>query len=199
MLDKQDVTVSVLKHACERKGYQFFERGDYNLNLIGIRSSDLEANSFNDLLCVAFRQKGHWVLFTFDCTTDPGVYWRKHPMNPLGTAVLVPGQYSGAYVLGMHKGRFKALTQSKALPVYRDADLDAEVDLSGTIDNGWHGINIHSRMEGLKSDDIGKWSAGCQVLKNYDEHMLLMQLCEIAQPNWGNRFTYTLLEEGDLW
>lgn len=198
MFDKQDITVDVLRKACERKSYQFFESGDFNLNIIGIRTSDNTANTFNDYLCVAYKQCGHWNLLTLDCTTDPGLYWRNNPMNPLGTAVLVPGQYRGAYMLGLHKDKYKALTQSKSLPVYRDNDYDNDVDFNGMIDNGWHGINIHPRSPSAKSDQIGKWSAGCQVIKDYDEHMLFMSLCEVAQNWYGKRFTYTLLEEGDL-
>lgn len=198
MFDKRDITVDVLRKACDRKGYRFFESGDFNLNIIGIRTNDNQANTFNDYLCVAFKQCGHWVLLTLDCTTDPGVYWRLNPMNTLGTAVLVPGQYSGAYMLGLHKDKYKALTQAKSLPVYRDNDRDVEVDVGGAVDNGWHGINIHPRSPSAKSDDIGQWSAGCQVVKDYGEHMLIMQLCEIAQKWYGNRFTYTLLDESDL-
>ena len=198
MIAKCDITVEKLRDSCARKGYQFFESGDFNLNLIGIRSDDLTANTFNDIFCVAFKQNGRWVLFTFECTTDPGLYWRKHPMNKLGTAVLVPGQYRGAFMLGTHKGKYPAFVQSKALPVYRDNDLDADVDIAGTIDNGWHGINMHPRAEGLDSDDIGKWSAGCQVIRHYNEHMMVILAAKISEQLYGNRFTYTLLEERDV-
>ena len=198
MFDKLDITIDVLRKACARKGYLFFESGNYNLNIIGIRTEDRAANTFNDWLCVAFKQNGCWVLFVFDCTTDPGVYWRKHPMNKLGTAVLVPGQYRGAYMLGMHKSMYPALVQQKVLPVYRDNNLDSIVDYGGDVDKGWHGINLHPRAEGLTHDDIGKWSAGCQVTANYYEHLMLIQAAKVSADMWGNRFTYTLLEEADL-
>jgi hypothetical protein len=198
MLDKRDITVDMLRRSCDRKGYKFFESGDYNLNIIGIRTADRGANTFNDYLCVAFKQSGAWVVMTFACTTDPGVYWRLNPMNDLGTAVLVPGQYSAAYMLGLHKSKYNALVQAKALPVYRDNNRDASVDMDGVVDVGWHGINIHPRNDESKSDDIGKWSAGCQVSADYNEHMLLIHLCELAKDRWGNRFTYTLFEESDL-
>ena len=64
------------------------------------------------------------MLLTYDCTTDPGLYYRHNPLNCFGTAVLVPGQYRGAFVLGQHQGLYEALTQGKSLPVYRDDDLD---------------------------------------------------------------------------
>lgn len=196
---KCDITIAELRKVCERKDYRFFETGDYNLNLIGIRSKDTSANTFNDVFVIAYKQCGRWQLLTFDCTTDPGAYWRKNPMNPLGTAVLVPGQYPSAFMLGNHKNKYDALVQSKSLPVYRDNDHDADVDINGMIDNGWHGINIHPcGLKAEEENDIGKWSAGCQVIRHFDEHQLLISLCAISKDLYGNRFTYTLLDESDF-
>lgn len=196
-MNTSDITVEMLREACARKGYEFFERGDYNLNIIGIRSEDNESNAFNDVLAIAFKQSGRWILFTFDATTDPGLYYRNNPINAAGTAVLVPDQHRGAFSIGVHKG-YAALTQAKALPVYRDDDLDAEVDAVGTIDSGWHGINIHRASAHNRSEVVGRWSAGCQVVADPDEFEMLMALCNKSAELYGNRFTYTLLEEKDL-
>ncbi len=197
-MNKSDITVDTLREACARLGYAFFESGDYNLNIIGIRSADASSNSFNDVLCVAFKQSGRWVLLTFDCTTDPGLYYRNNPMNVDGTAVLVPGQHSGAFMLGLHQGKYEALVQSRALPVYRDDDMDSEVDAGGTIDNGWHGINIHRASESHKSKQVDRWSAGCQVVADPHEFDSVIAFCKVAEGRYGKRFTYTLLEERDL-
>ena len=35
-------------------GHAVFEEGEYNLNIIGIRSKDHKANSFDDRMCVVF-------------------------------------------------------------------------------------------------------------------------------------------------
>lgn len=192
-----NLSVSRLKQAVLQKGYRFFEQGDYNLNLIGIRAADTHANSFNDLLCVAFQQDGRWQLFTFAATTDPGLYWRRNPMNVKGTAVLVPGQYAGAFVLGTHRG-YDALTQATPLPVFRDDDLDAEVDTDGAIDRGWHGINLHRAHAQRPSKQVDRWSAGCQVVADPQEFELLISTCKRAAREWGPRFTYTLITEEDL-
>lgn len=192
------ITVEMLREACARNDYLFFENGDYNLNIIGIRTNDNAANTFNDFICVAFKQSGRWVLLTLDATTDPGLYWRLNPMNPLGTAVLVPGQYLGAYTLGLHKNKYPAFIQAKALPVYRDADKDGFIDTDGAVDEGWHGINIHPRSENSQSDEIGKWSAGCQVPEEYYEHMMCYFAAKQAETLYGKRFSYTLLEEKDF-
>ncbi|WP_027859239.1 hypothetical protein [Marinobacterium jannaschii] len=196
-MNPRDITIDKLRRSLDGLGHKFFEAGDYNLNLIGIRSSDTDANSFNDLICLAFKQQGHWNLFAFAATTDPGVFWRMSPMNQAGTAVLVLGQHKGAFTLGQHKG-YDALTQARSLPVYRDDDCDADVDVTGTIDNGWHGINLHRASPHHTSKQVDRWSAGCQVLADPDEFAMLISICDRAAREWGPKFTYTLIEEGDL-
>ena len=44
--------------------------------------------------------------------------------NVKGTAILVPGQYRGAYKIGFHKGKYKALVQAKPVKLYIDNDKD---------------------------------------------------------------------------
>ena len=41
-----------------RRGYSFFEKGDYNLNLIGIRSDIKVANRFDDIFLCLFKESG---------------------------------------------------------------------------------------------------------------------------------------------
>lgn len=196
-MNLRDITVDSLRKSVERLGHTFFEHGDYNLNLIGIRAEDKDSNSFNDVICLAYRQYGRWQLLTFAATTDPGVYWRQSPVNVKGTAVLAPGQHKGAFALGKHKG-YEALTQATSLPVYRDNDQDAEVDMTGDIDRGWHGINLHRANPLAASIQVDKWSAGCQVIADPHEFDILMSICKRAAREWGPKFTYTLITEGDL-
>ena len=59
-MNTSDITIEKLREACVRLGYAFVERGDYNLNIIGIRSGDTSANTFNDVMCLAFKQSGRW-------------------------------------------------------------------------------------------------------------------------------------------
>ena len=58
------------------------------------------------------------------------------------------------------------------------------------------GINIHKA--GDASIVVDGWSAGCQVLARKFDFNELMNLVHCAVPIWGNKFTYTLLEEKDL-
>jgi len=45
---------------------------------------------------------------------------------------------------------------------------------------------------------VGKWSAGCQVLQDPDHFKFLLTLCDRASVKYGNKFSYTLLEEADF-
>lgn len=183
----------------QAKGYAVFksEAKPYNLNLFGIRTSDDDANTFNDLVGVMYRREGRWVCFQFPATTDPGVYWREHPMNVAGTAILVPGQYRGSHKLGTHKG-YEALQQCKPVKVFRDGDRDAALDFDVPTGSGLFGINIHRASARKVSRDVDKWSAGCQVVADPVHFAFLMALVREAANHWGDRFTYTLLETADF-
>lgn len=187
-----------LQTALIRRGYRFFDEGNYNLNLIGIRTADDTANTFNDHLAVAWRFDGVPHCLVFPATTDPGLYWRRHPANVNGTAIVVPGQYPGLWQLGLHQGKYPALVQRGPIRVYRDNDCDQVLDQDAPIDAGLFGINCHRASAHHESRQVDRWSAGCQVLASPKDFGLLMALCERAAENWGRSFSYTLIEEGDL-
>ena len=44
-----------LQGALTSKGYRFFDKGNYNLNLIGIRSGARQSGKFDDLFCFPYR------------------------------------------------------------------------------------------------------------------------------------------------
>ncbi|WP_271273811.1 hypothetical protein [Aliamphritea hakodatensis] len=196
---KSDITVDVLRAACAARGYAFFEDGDFNLNIIGIRAADMAANTFNDFMCLVFKVAGEEKHFVFECTTDAGTYYRENPMVVDGTMVFIPGQYRGAYKMGLHQGKFPALVQCKRLPVWRDNNRDAVVDVAfPAVEYGLQGANIHHAAYKGVSQLVGKWSAGCQVLADYYDHRILMAIAEKAAAIWGNSFTYTLFTEEEV-
>jgi hypothetical protein len=188
-----------IKDAYARKGYRFFT-GRENINLWGVRSANLSANSFNDWLGITyqFRDGGVWCHFAFPATTDPGAYWRKNPMNVHGTAVLKPSQYPGAYKVGVHKG-YSALQQKRPVTVWRDRNRDAILDITGVDEHsGMFGINIHRATDTGTSVVVDKWSAGCQVLADSGHFAFLMDMCRRSAQLYLNSFTYTLFEQRDL-
>ena len=186
-----------------RKGYRFF-KGVYNLNIIGVRSKESvkQSNKFDDAIIVCWEidseRTGIPNKLIFAATTDPGIKSLRAPMNTKGTAILVPGQYRGSHTIGFHQGKYEALVQCAPVKVYRDANKDSILDTDKrTIDTGMFGINIHKA--GLASTIVDGWSAGCQVVAKTDEYEIFMDLCRKQKlAGYGDKFTYTLLEEKDL-
>lgn len=192
------ITLKSIKEALTRKDAPLF-KGEMNLTLVGIRSADMAANTFNDRLCVLYQDdKNAYQMEQFPITTDPGVYYREHPINVLGTAILKPGHYKGCWQIGAHRGQYTALVQRGEMTVYRDNNKDAKLDIGIAEETGFFGINLHhAALNGftLKTD---KWSAGCQVFASIDDFNHAMELVQRSAKIYGNRFSYTLLEEKDL-
>ena len=176
-------------------GHSVFESGTYNLNIIGLRTRDSDSNTFNDRICVVYKDDKGWITRTWPCTTDPGLYWRENPGNVDGTAILVPGQYRGAYKIGRHRGQYDALVQRGGpVKVYRDGNKNEVLDMDpDTEQEGFFGINIHKA--GTNSSNVDKWSAGCQVFKSQDDFDSFMDICrkQVSVNGWKT-FTYTLVQ-----
>ena len=193
------------RKAMEAKGYAFFgleSKAAYNVNIIGVRSDEDIFNEFDDALVVIYRDtKKNWEVRSYSITTDPGKIWMEKPMNSKGCAILVPDQYRGVYKIDGHgKTRYEALCQrAGVVSVYRDANLDHEHDRdAGTITTGNYGINIHRSRSTGESELVNSYSAGCQVFKNASDFKDFMKLVNKSADKFGNSFTYTLLNEGDI-
>ena len=168
------------------------------LNIVGIRSDNVNANTFDDLLYVFWKNENDsYEGRKYAITTDPGTYWLKNPMNVAGTAILKQGQYVNAYQIGKHKGQYDALTQKGPVTVIRDYDRNALLDYNnGKEASGLFGINIHNSGSSSKDDkSVDKWSAGCQVFKNISDYNEFMQLAKKHKDKYVNTFTYTLIDE----
>lgn len=206
-------TVDKLISALKKKGHLVFENDtkNYNLNIVGIRCAELKPNSFNDLICVFWKYMGVWTIRVFPATTDPGIYWLKNPENKMGTAIVKEGQYQNVWQIGLHQGKYKALVQIRGIDIIRDNNRDDVLDYNSAIfEKSICGINCHRANENGKSIQVDKWSAGCQVLQNREifnpenqsvkvfEFDYFMELCERAKAEFGNSFTYTLINEKDI-
>jgi len=187
-----------VKTQVKTKGYAWFESGDYNLNIVGIRNTSTKnkiTNKFDDKLTLSYLIDGKPQFYEFDITTDPGMYYSKYLLNKDGVAILVPGQYKATYQIGLHQGKYEALVQRKSVKVFRDNDKDNEYDMKPEkIDEGLFGINIHRSNPKGESLVIDKWSAGCQVFKRVKDFNIFMNICKQSSKVWGNSFTYTLIE-----
>jgi hypothetical protein len=185
--------------AVQSKGYRVFKNpSGHDLNIVGIRNKGSRANRFDDWLTVFYWYDEVWNLFAFPATTDPGIFYRQNPLNVRGTAIMKPGQYRHAYKVGRHSG-YKALQQVGAITVFRDDNMDDELNVDGVEEHsGLHAINIHRASRQRASTQVDKWSAGCQVMQDPDHFDFFMTICDRGALKFGNDFTYTLLDSDDF-
>lgn len=190
--------VERVKSVFAEKGYAFFDKGDYNVNLIGVRRCDQKPNKFDDFFMMLYKVGGHWVAHWFYCTTDAGLFYLENPIVSKGCALLKEGQYRGAYQIGLHRGQYEALVQRKPVTVFRDNNRDKKLDFDSPTETGLFGINIHrGSLLQLKDYEVDKWSAGCQVIQDHHDFEYIMRICKESAKIYGNSFTYTLTHEND--
>lgn len=187
------VTVESVQAAYARCGYPLCTKGDYNLNIFGIRTNENVANTFNDVIGLLFKVDGEWVLKKYDATVDPGVYWRNNPMNVNGTAILQDGFYPGAFRIGMHQGKYEALVENIPFKLWRDNNKDSILDREGDTYTEMAGINLHHAGEA--STQVDKWSAGCQVIAKMADFEELMSVVHSSAKTFGDKFSYALFTE----
>ena len=72
-----------LEIAMQQKGYSYFKKGDYNLNIVGIRSNQGQkvTHKFDDFLVDTNNVKGVQQKTVYAITTDPGLYYMNTPCN----------------------------------------------------------------------------------------------------------------------
>ena len=180
-------------------GHVAFDNGDYDLNIVGIRSANQVANSFDDWITITYKVDGIWQTKWYACTTDPGTYWLEgyDSSRVKGTAILQPGQYRGVYAIDKHAGAYEALCQRNGpVKCWRDSNRDNVLDWQGATFEGMYGINIHHASYTGTSTQVNKWSAGCTVIANIDDFNDFMEVCrrQVKLRGWS-KFTYTLIEE----
>lgn len=190
-------SVEQLKKAMFSKGYPI-KTGEWEFNIIGIRNDNSVPNSFDDTICILFKDHyGDEVVVSFSCTTDAGLFWLKYPMNVKGTAILKEGHYPNVFKIGKHLG-YKALEQIGKMRYVRDNDKDNELDFNALVETYENAkTNIHHAAINDQSVLVDKWSAGCQVINvGWNE---FLELCEKSVLiTERNIFSYTLLNINDV-
>lgn len=186
----------------KEKGYAFFTKGEYNVNIIGIRTNqdNKVTNKYDDYLILDYNTKNCHKRNVYNITTEPGLTYMKRTSNAKGTAILVPGQYRGVYKIDLHNKKYQALCQRLGpVKVYRDNNKDDIYDLKPeSIERGMFGINIHRSNELWTRASIDGYSAGCQVFNNPNDFKYFMRIIKKSAEIYGNKFTYTLLTEDEL-
>ena len=200
--DEAILFIERLRQVYQGKGYAFFDKGDYNLNIVGVRNMTTgEADRIDDWICLVYKINDKWVVDTYPATTEPGTSILKKPIVKGGTAILIPGQYRGTYKIGTHGGkrRYTALCQRLGkVKIWRDDNRDRVPDYEGEVHEGMYGINIHRHWGPDDREYTGGVSAGCQVFRSSEDFYEFMEICHVAAEMYSNSFTYTLISNKDI-
>lgn len=191
-----DLTYNKVKQAIIKAGFKFFI-GEFNINMVGIRTRNRKVDNWDDFFCILWQEGGQnkiWVNDQF--TTDPGIYYMQTKLlNPSGCGILARGQYRGVWKIGKHLGKYEAFLQLGCeVSAYRDRNKDNIMDFDvNTLKSGWYGCNQHHGYDTVK---VNNNSALCQVHRYKKDLVtsLLLAKKNIANGH-GDSFTYTLLEE----
>lgn len=174
----------------------------FDMTLGGIRTFDNKSNAFNDWLFMLYHdERGKLCGIIEPGTTDAGLYYRLHPMNIEGTAIIADGvQNKGVYeyqnppVDGKpgHKGQ-EAFRLIKPIWMQRDPDRDAYLEFDGELFQDNAATNGHDM--GDVGVNVDKWSAGCwgAMRKIMDKFYALAKLQ--VQHGHGSFFSFAMLNE----
>jgi len=167
--------------------------------ILGIRSNEDAANKFDDKF---YLFNGELFVTVTTGTTNPGTPVLEGGFlkyNKLGAAVLKANEwYYDVWTYGLHMGKMPALKQVGNFIVFRDGDGDEKSEEIGIpIKGSGYGINFHaatydSNFKGLQ-ENIGNWSAGCQVVNNKQKHL---EIIKLVKPQ--KKVTYVLLNEFEV-
>jgi len=165
-------------------------------NLFGIRNEEnQEQDEWNDYI-------GFFTdinIYFFKGTTDPGYYYTKNPVNKDGTAHLCLGFHKQIWKIGLHKGKYEAFCNKwpcNKTRIWRDFDADGELDYSDEkIYTGYFGINLHRANEDYLVSTVGKYSAGCQVVRNNNSFQFIL---EEAKKSGLEKFSYFLFNKNQI-
>lgn len=192
--------IGCLSDVAIQKGYPIFKcNKNYpiNLNIWGIRSKDIDINYYNDVIIIFYNDSiNSWYIDIYDATTKPGSYYLQNPLNEKGCAILKEGFYRGLWKIGLHKG-YTALIQANPCTVYRDNNKDNIIDKDIPTETGMFSIDLHRASAWKVEDEVGLYSAGCQVIKDVNEFNI--HILPLVKKAIGNGTTsYALINETDL-
>ena len=189
----------LLKQVVNNKKYKWFDSGvPYNLNIIGIRSGSKITDTFDDMITVSYFDGDEWQCQQFYATVDAGLFYYLHPMNVEGTASVTESQHLSTFGIGLHKNEYRCLIQIKEIEVKRVVYKQG-LFITGRTETGFYGIHIHRASSIVEMNTVGRYSAGCQVIQNFNDFDLFMSIIDKSvEQGFKPVFTYTLINEQDI-
>jgi hypothetical protein len=172
-------TAQLLEKVREIDGFKGYPQEYW---LLGVRSNEDTANRFDDKFYLFL---GEQFILVTSGTTNPGTptLMQFEKVNKKGAAILNADKwYYNVWHFGKHQGKVDALLQLGApVEVYRDTDKDDDSEEQGVLDRGYFGINFHPntyKPSAPKTNVIGWWSAGCQVVNDLNTYKRIITMCK---------------------
>lgn len=196
-----NLEVSLATH--RKLGYPIFESGNYNLNLVGYRSSNRVSNDFDDVIVVFYKVNDVWRYDAYTATLDPGITYLESPFSweakKDGAFIIARGHYPQLFAKGWFNGR-ECLYQRTPVRGYRDKNWNNILDLDPkTLSSGMYGILLHPHFQSKRvADKVWNSSAGCQVLQDDADFTKLMAICGKTVQLYGNKISYSVIEENEI-
>ena len=214
-------SIDEIREVLKAKNYKFFEKGDFNLNLIAIREDDTFDNKFSDSLQMLYKENGVWKAPAFKFTTLAGTLGFGGEKAPLtaadtgtgvdGVAIILEGQYPGVYEYvntGYRYPFVEYLNQVGNFDYLRDNNKDGLVSRNSTRQTGNFKTCFHAmswiNKNGTYSDSefvnyIGSpYSQGCIGAPALTMFTGIMPIIRQSVKIWGKKFTPTILHAKDF-
>lgn len=160
-----------------------------------------ESDRWNDSIIVitakqnpVTKQMEDVIVDAYSATTEPGTWYTYNPMNAAGAGRLAFGSYKNSHTFGIHgvKAPHKALVQCGNLTLCRDLNKDFSRVGDRMYTGDGFAINIHAAVGSPDFDDsIGYYSAGCSVIRLYEQQKIFMKLCH---QSGLKTFSYSLFD-----
>jgi hypothetical protein len=171
--------------------------------LVSVRgNAPLGTNSFDDRAGTVYRDHtGELYVRLYDATNDPGDHWLNNPPKPGGTAVACRGYYTGAMILGDHRGKPGLLNRGLTPITYNRYLSDGEGGWKINESNSANFIGLNIHRAGTASTQVDRWSAGCTVFARAADMDEVLNTCERALDfcKGGTLyFSYAILEHNEV-
>lgn len=211
------ISYVALRRSVESLGFKFFDKGDFNLNLIYERTNDEFTNYMTDWFHVAFKENNLPKVVSIKCSTKAGLYGYGSVTDPLtvngikGVCVIAaPQQIEGGFVfidaakemLKEEKdrdiffwkkwNRCSYLKENKNFLYWRDGDKDRFID-KDNVKVTFNGTHSHVGNEPVNINSIG-----CIVWPREDFNCRLYPIFVRASKLYGNVVTPTIIESKNI-
>lgn len=169
-----------------------------DINVFGIRNAlDMKKDVWNDYIGICWNGKCK----AWKGTTDPSVFYTMKPMNKKGTAHICLGHHKKIWKIGIHSKKYKALVNRwdcGRVKVWRDADKSFTKTDKDIIEKGIFYTNLHRASSRKDVEKIGRYSAGCQVVRNKKDFDELMKICVDSKQKKFNYFLFDIKTFSDI-